>query len=234
MIANRDAAARSERQLVARAIVLHQRRRNLERVLDRCRAIESPIARRLTRARPPTGSSRAAAATPTARRRRCRSPADRARRPAAAMRPSTSSASRSRMALRVLGAVQAGGRRRGPGRGWRPPPRRARFRARTWRARRSSASGRGSPGGGISRVRSLRATFSQVSASWPTRARSSPSSDEPRRLQLLVVAGDAVAIDERAQCVGRRCRAAWADGLDRRGRRALDARRTRVSSEIAD
>ena len=84
-------------------------------------------------------------------------------------------------------------------------------RGLVWRARRDPArasslvanassvarSGRGMPPGGIMPARTLRTTFSQVSASGPGCARSSLSSIRPAVLSLLVMAGDAVLIEQR-------------------------------------
>ena len=211
VIANRRAAARPERQRLARPIVLDQRRGNLERVddrIDRRIADGEPADRR----RPRTGSSPAARARPTGRWRRCRSPADRARRPAAAIgrRPRARAGRGSRSRTRSGSADEPGPV---PDWAWRHSPRRARSRARQRRRRRWPSSGRGRPGGGISRVRSLRATFSHTSAASPTCVEIHLVEHQPGGFQPRVVAGDAVLIDDRA---GRR--RGWRNG---RGRRCL-------------
>ena len=62
----------------------------------------------------------------------------------------------------------------------------------------AAGSGRCAPSGGIMPPRSLRTAFSQTGASDDTCARSIVSNVSPRRLQPLVVARDAVLIEERS------------------------------------
>jgi len=63
----------------------------------------------------------------------------------------------------------------------------------------AARSGRGAPGGGITPAFTFRTTFSQISASPPTRARSSLSSatgTRPFFFRFLAVAGDAVLVED--------------------------------------
>ena len=70
------------------------------------------------------------------------------------------------------------------------------FERRRWRDRRCRDRAAGSPGGGISRVRSLRATRSQCPPSRARLARGrTPRVTSPAGLQSVVMAGDAVPIE---------------------------------------
>ena len=100
--------------------------------------------------------------------------------------------------VRVFGAVQpvnghASGIRLRLGRSHRAP-----ISSSGNHVRYAAASGRGAPAGGISRVRSLLATFSHVSAASPSASTSIVSSMQAGRLEPGVMAGDAVPVEEGA------------------------------------
>ena len=82
--------------------------------------------------------------------------------------------------------------------GW-PPRDRASSPARRSARRRPCSSGRRAPTGGITRSRSLRTTFSHASAAASACPGSSVSSARPPVRSALVVAADAVAIDDLAR-----------------------------------
>ena len=109
--------------------------------------------------------------------------------------------------MKRLGAarVRVGGRRRDRGR----------LRA-TRRSRRSpAAAGRGMPAGGIRPARSLTTTFSHSAPCAPTFVDVQRVEGQATGLQPLVVAGDAVGVDERLARAGTAgCAPAAAPGLE--------------------
>ena len=115
-----------------------------------------------------------------ARWRRCRARADRGRR------------------WRIRSG-SGGAAATGPGWVSRAPRDRSWFRGTRRATRWSAWSGRGAPSGGIIPPRSLRTTFSQVSAPSGTRSRSHLVERQTGGLDPLVVAGDAVTSDQRAR-----------------------------------
>ena len=166
VVADQDAAARAERQafdvIVLRAIGRHaidraDRRRSSDRRPPGCRPCATP-----------SGTARAATATPSARRRCCRTRSPRRRPEAAPWRRCRARADReSRWRIR-----RGSGDAAASGRGWAGRARRGRARSRAARRTRRCWPGRAAAcrAAASSRRAACATTFSQVSAR-PARCR---------------------------------------------------------------